>query len=144
MPASETEAAATTSTLIAPVFNIVADATRSPFHAPSLPDTKHCLFATRGMCFCSSANWLKRVLKPIAAELGFKVDLGMFRRGFTTIADVAGGSLKDIQHQLRHASVTTTANIYVQPVPSSVRAIVEKVDRVLRCDPLMRSPPQRL
>ena len=83
----------------------------------------------------SSENWLKRILKPIAARLGFNVDLRMFRRGFATIADVAGGSLKDIQHQLRHASVTTTANIYVQPVPSSVREVVEKVDRALRCDP---------
>lgn len=80
----------------------------------------------------SSANWLKRVLKPVCSELGIRVDLRMFRRGFATIADAEGGSLKDIQHQLRHASVTTTANIYVQPVAASVREVVEKVDRALR------------
>ncbi len=80
----------------------------------------------------SSANWLKRVLKPVCTELGIPVDLRTFRRGFATIADAEGGSLKDIQHQLRHASVTTTANIYVQPVAASVREVVEKVDRALR------------
>jgi hypothetical protein len=36
--AAETEAASSTSAFIAPVFNIVASAARSPFHALSLPD----------------------------------------------------------------------------------------------------------
>jgi integrase len=80
----------------------------------------------------SSANWLKRVLKPAAAKLGFDIDLRMFRRGFATIANETGTKLTDIQSQLWHASVTTTANIYIQPVPASVRAAVEKVDQVLR------------
>jgi len=80
----------------------------------------------------SSANWLKRVLKPVAERLGLDLDLRMFRRGFATIADSEGASLKDIQEQLRDASVTTTANVYVRPVPESVRAVVEKVDRALR------------
>jgi integrase len=80
----------------------------------------------------SSANWLKRVLKPVCDDLGIAVDLRMFRRGFATVASDKGGSLKDIQHQLRHASVTTTANIYVQPVPDSVRRVVDNVDRALR------------
>ena len=80
----------------------------------------------------SAENWLKRTIKPLAEQLGFTINLHMFRRGFATIAHQSGGSLKDIQEQLRHASVTTTANIYVQAVPESVRAVVEKIDHTLR------------
>jgi integrase len=82
-----------------------------------------------------SENWLKRVLKPACEAVGIEVDLRMFRRGFATIAgNGGGGSLKDIQTQLRHGSITTTANIYVQPVEESVRQVVEQVDRLLRSD----------
>ncbi|HSU31759.1 MAG TPA: site-specific integrase [Bryobacteraceae bacterium] len=80
----------------------------------------------------SAENWLKRTIKPLAEQLGFTINLHMFRRGFATIAHQSGGSLKDIQEQLRHASVTTTANIYVQAVPENVRAVVEKIDHTSR------------
>jgi integrase len=80
----------------------------------------------------ASENWLKRVLKPVAALLGFAVTLHMFRRGFATLAHASGGTLRDIQEQLRHASAATTANVYVQSVPESVRETVEKMDRALR------------
>ena len=80
----------------------------------------------------ASENWLKRVLKPVAALLGFAVTLHMFRRGFATLAHASGGTLRDIQEQLRHASAATTANVYVQAVPESVRQTVEKMDRALR------------
>jgi integrase len=80
----------------------------------------------------SSENWLKRVLKPVADTLGFQVTLHMFRRGFGTLAHDNGGTLRDIQEQTRHASATTTANIYIQAVPESVRRTVEKLDRALR------------
>ena len=36
-------------------------------------------------------NWLKRVLKPVAALLGFAVTLHMFRRGFATGSSDFGG-----------------------------------------------------
>src|ERR1035438_9929450 len=75
---------------------------------------------------------MKRVLKPVAALLGFPVTLHMFRRGFATLAHASGGTLRDIQEQLRHASAATTANVYVQTVPASVRGTVEKMDRALR------------
>jgi integrase len=75
---------------------------------------------------------MKRVLKPVAALLGFPVTLHMFRRGFATLAHASGGTLRDIQEQLRHASAATTANVYVQTVPASVRGTVEKMDRSLR------------
>ena len=44
----------------------------------------------------------------------------------------AVATLRDIQEQLRHASAATTANVYVQAVPESVRDTVEKMDRALR------------
>ena len=34
------------------------------------------------------------------------------------------GKMKDVQAHLRHASITTTADIYVQQIPESVRAAV--------------------
>ena len=80
----------------------------------------------------ASENWLKRVLKPVAAALGFQVTLHIFRRGFATLAHASGATLRDIQEQLRHASAATTANVYVQSVPESVRQTVEKMDRALR------------
>ena len=80
----------------------------------------------------ASENWLKRVLKPVAALLGFPVTLHMFRRGFATLAHASGGTLRDIQEQLRHAGAATTANVHVQSVPASVRQTVEKMDRALR------------
>src|SRR5205814_2302312 len=37
--------------------------------------------------------------------------------------------LKDIQAQMRHASVNTTANIYTKPLPESLRQAVKALDR---------------
>ena len=69
---------------------------------------------------------------PLWGFLVFPVTLHMFRRGFATLAHPSGGTLRDIQEQLRHASAATTANVYVQTVPASVRGTVEKMDRSLR------------
>ena len=80
----------------------------------------------------SPENWLKRVLKPAAKELGFPVTLHMFRRSLGTLAHASGGTVKDIQEQMRHASTLTTMNVYVQSIPESVRKTVGKVDRDLR------------
>jgi hypothetical protein len=62
----------------------------------------------------------------------YGLTLHMFRRGFATLAHANCGTLRDIQEQLRHASAATTANVYVQAVPESVRETVEKMDRALR------------
>jgi hypothetical protein len=43
------------------------------------------------------------------------------------------GTLKDAQTALRHKSVKTTANIYMQPVPASVRtALNARTEEVFR------------
>ena len=55
----------------------------------------------------------------------------ILRRSFATLASDSGAHLKDIQTQLRHSKTATTADIYVQPIPLSVRAAVEALDQEL-------------
>jgi len=77
-------------------------------------------------------NWLKRVLKPAAKRLGFKITLHSLRRGWGTEAHNHGQNLKDIQGVMRHASMSTTADVYVRQVPESVRRTVETMDELMR------------
>jgi integrase len=76
-------------------------------------------------------NWVNRNLKPVADKFGIRVNCQIMRRTFATLANDAGGDLKDIQTQMRHARSATTADIYVQPIPRSVRESIEALDRVL-------------
>ena len=76
-------------------------------------------------------NWVNRNLKPVADKLGIRVNCQIMRRTFATLANDAGGDLKDIQTQMRHARSATTADIYVQPIPQSVRESIEALDKVL-------------
>lgn len=73
-----------------------------------------------------------RVLKPLGDRLGIRVNHQILRRTFASLAYNTGGDLKDIQAQMRHASVNTTANIYTKPIPKSVRKAVEALDRRIR------------
>ena len=68
-------------------------------------------------------NWLNRVLKPLGDRLGIRVNHQILRRTFASLAYNTGGDLKDIQAQMRHASVNTTANVYTNPSP---RAFAER------------------
>jgi integrase len=77
-------------------------------------------------------NWLNRVLKPLGDRFGIRVNHQILRRTFASLAYNTGGDLKDIQAQMRHASVNTTANIYTKPIPHSVRKAVEALDRRIR------------
>jgi integrase len=77
-------------------------------------------------------NWLNRVLKPLGDRLGIRVNHQILRRTFASLAYNTGGDLKDIQAQMRHASVNTTANIYTKPILKSVRRAVEALDRRIR------------
>jgi integrase len=75
-------------------------------------------------------NWVNRNLKPVADKMGIRVNCQIMRRTFATLANDAGGDLKDIQTQMRHARSATTADIYVQPIPRSVRESMEALDRL--------------
>jgi integrase len=71
-------------------------------------------------------NWLNRRVHPIAKKLGIgAVNFQILRRTFATNAQ--GGNLKDVQTHLRHSTVGTTANVYVQAIPESVRKLVNAV-----------------
>jgi integrase len=71
-----------------------------------------------------STNFMERRIYPIADKLKIPrrlVKFQVLRR--TVCTDMQfHGTLKDAQTALRHQSVHTTANIYMQPVPKSVTA----------------------
>jgi len=79
-------------------------------------------------------NWLNRVLRPVAGKLGIRVNHQILRRTFASLAYNTGGDLKDIQAQMRHSSINTTANVYTKPVPKSVKEAIETLDREIRKD----------
>jgi integrase len=81
-------------------------------------------------------NWLHRRVHPLAKSLGIAaVNFQILRRTFATNAQ--GGNLKDVQTHLRHSTVGTTANVYVQAIPESVRKLVNAVaDDVMSTKPL--------
>lgn len=79
-------------------------------------------------------NWRKRVLQPAAKKLGFHATLQMFRRGFATIAHDAGGTVKNIQRQLRHSKSSTTMDVYIQSVEESVKVTAENMDSRIRAE----------
>jgi len=71
-----------------------------------------------------STNFMERRIHPTADQLGIPRHLVTFQVMRRTVAtDLQHhGTLKDAQAALRHKSAATTANIYIQPVSTSVRA----------------------
>jgi integrase len=71
-----------------------------------------------------STNFMERRIYPVADKLKISrclVKFQVLRR--TVCTDLQfHGTLKDAQTALRHQSAHTTANIYMQPVPKSVKA----------------------
>lgn len=77
-------------------------------------------------------NWVKRYLKPAADRAGVKVTAQMLRRSFATIAHDTGVSMKSVQTQLRHASMSTTSDVYTQtPEPTQNEAVEMVAKKVL-------------
>lgn len=71
-----------------------------------------------------ATNFMERRIHPIADRLGIPrrmVTFQVMRRTVGTDLQLYG-TLKDAQVALRHKSIKTTANIYMQPVPESVKA----------------------
>lgn len=89
-------------------------------------------------------NFLKWRIRPISRKLGIPDRLATFqvmRRSLGTHLQ-EHGTLKDTQGVLRHASITTTGNVYVQVVEESVmRAVNSHAESVLDGWP---SVPERL
>jgi integrase len=73
-------------------------------------------------------NWLRRRVKPFAKAAGITtpVNFQVLRRTFATNAQ-GFGNPKDVQAHLRHSDIGTTLNEYTQPIPESVRKLVNAV-----------------
>ena len=78
-------------------------------------------------------NFLKWRIHPIADKLGIPRKLVTFQVMRRTLGtDMQGhGTMKDAQQILRHASIKTTAEIYMQEIPASVRAAINSRTRVI-------------
>jgi len=76
----------------------------------------------------SSKNFLRARVAPIATRLGIPrrlVTFQVMRRTLGTDLQQFG-SMKDTQRILRHADIKTTGNVYVQAIPESVMAAINR------------------
>jgi integrase len=87
------------------------------------------------------SNFRKRVLHKLAEELRLpKLTFQVIRR---TIATLAEGHVKGVQGMLRHSTVQTTQNVYMQILQPRVRETVDAVHEELsRKSKLARKPPR--
>lgn len=78
-------------------------------------------------------NFLKWRIYPITDKLGIPRKLVTFQVMRRTLGTdlQEHGTMKDAQTALRHASIKTTANVYMQPIPSSVRAALNSRTRAV-------------
>jgi integrase len=73
-------------------------------------------------------NILTRHIKPAARNVGLEfVNWRCLRTSYGTWLKKQGADMKDIQGQMRHAQISTTANIYVQDIPESRRRAVDRL-----------------
>jgi integrase len=82
----------------------------------------------------SSKNFLRARIRPVARRLGIPdrlVTFQVMRRTLGTDLQ-KHGTLKDAQGALRHASITTTGNVYMQVIDESVfKAVNARANAVL-------------
>jgi site-specific recombinase XerC len=73
-------------------------------------------------------NILVRHIKPAARAAGMKwVNWRCLRTSYGTWQHLAGVAMKDIQGNMRHSRMSTTADIYVQDIPESRRRAVDSL-----------------
>ncbi|MGA3315462.1 MAG: site-specific integrase [Candidatus Korobacteraceae bacterium] len=73
-------------------------------------------------------NILVRHIKPAARAAGIKwVNWRCLRTSYGTWQHRAGVAMKDIQGNMRHSRMSTTADIYVQDIPESRRRAVDSL-----------------
>ena len=78
-------------------------------------------------------NFLKWRIYPIADKLKIPRKLVTFQVMRRTLGTdlQKHGTMKDAQGALRHASIKTTADVYVQEIPESVRAAINSRTRAI-------------
>lgn len=73
-------------------------------------------------------NILSRHIKPAARAIGLAfVNWRCLRTSYGTWQHRAGVKMKDIQGNMRHSRMSTTADIYVQDIPESRRRAVDSL-----------------
>jgi integrase len=98
-----------------------------PYHRNRPLAPNDLLFPTEAGTPYRIGNYLKRILKPIAAKAGIPdMTYRPLRRTFATQFQ-RHGSPKDAQAQLRHSKLEMTG-WYMRDIPESVRAAVEEMD----------------
>jgi len=82
-------------------------------------------------------NFLKWRIYPIADRLKIPRKLVTFQVMRRTLGTdlQKHGTMKDAQGVLRHASIKTTANVYMQEIPASVRAAINSRTRAVLAKP---------
>ena len=82
-----------------------------------------------------AGNYRRRVLHKLADELELpKLTFQVIRRTIATLAQKKG-TVKDVQGLLRHSRAATTADVYMQEIPESVRATINAIHAELKTKP---------
>jgi integrase len=78
-------------------------------------------------------NFLKWRIHPIADKLKIRREVVTFQVMRRTLGTdlQKHGTMKDAQGALRHASIKTTADVYMQEIPASVRAAINSRTRAI-------------
>ncbi|HLG44087.1 MAG TPA: tyrosine-type recombinase/integrase [Nitrospirales bacterium] len=84
----------------------------------------------------------KALRKALTAAGVRKIRPHDLRHGYATLAIQAGVPLLTVSRQLRHASISTTADLYTHAVPGSNRAAAEALEAVLTRN--QTQPPRNL
>lgn len=96
-----------------------------------LPTTGLVFTNRRGKSYCAE-KVVSKVLRPILDRLGIpRAGFHAFRHMHTTLLVDSGASIKTAQRQLRHASASTTLQVYAHVVEPSHRKAVEEMAKYL-------------
>lgn len=77
------------------------------------------------------SSWQDYVLTPAATTTGLKVNYQILRRTFGTLAHDSGIPMKLVQAQMRHNSIQTTADVYVQPIQESLHRAIDSLAKTI-------------
>jgi integrase len=99
------------------------------------------VFRTREGTAYRDNNLLHRELKPAGVKIGAPwLSWHTLRRTHATLLQAAGGSLKDASAQLGHSKLSTTHEIYTQPLPAHQRMAVEQLAHLVTNGDELRKP----
>ena len=110
-----------------------------PYHATASSVRSDLLFPSETGTTFRLGNYLKRILKPLAAKAGILDMTYQALRRTSATHFQKHGKPRDIQAQLRHSKLEMTGR-YVKEIPEQVRAAVESMDRELCPD--QKATPQ--